>query len=574
MSGVEVAGLVLGALPLLFAAVDLQKDGMRRGLLAFRKRAYVGKLSRALLLHRQIVAENMKAIASASGCEEIWLVDESPLRYLEEEKVREQILDFLGQENYTALAGALDASYEIVKKVGQNIAGLLPGGKGPTDDLLAIITANQCLKGKLDVVPRVKLLFRVNDLKSAVEELDATAAAVDRFTRVLLSNQQMAKDAPSRRAVRLAKALRTVRGFAANLYLALHNGWDGCHIQHEADLFLEDRLSEAAAITERHRARKNAPALLFHLVLTASICQGQWLSYQTAVRVYDGDDSGLDHPGTPAVSRQDTASTQVTLVAPGTTAPTPLDVRLVSNICGALASAAGTKRGVSLVLTKNQHMGVTLTDETPLMPSGKQGKRLTLKEYLSLALRSRHNTPLKHRMMLALRLASNLLQLLQTSWLQAPWSKEAVYFLLQPGKGAQNSSPLGLVDLDQPFISLVFDDQKSVEQPRCQIQPRVALLELGILLLELWHQQPFEARFGQDSTADGYYQRLAMAIEWLDDTSDPMPEQYDRAVSLCVRGVIGGESHLASWEDIGFWGAICADVIEPLQKNCKLWQRT
>jgi hypothetical protein len=116
------------------------------------------------------------------------------------------------------------------------------------------------------------------------------------------------------------------------------------------------------------------------------------------------------------------------------------------------------------------------------------------------------------------------------------------------------------------------------------IDAKQTLLELGILLLEIWHQEPFQSRLpssiitatGSDArplTSGSYYQRLAAAIKWLDDTTDPMPEQYDRAASLCICGAIGGGSRLADWDDMAFWTAMCADVIEPLQTNCRPWQR-
>ena len=68
--------------------------------------------------------------------------------------------------------------------------------------------------------------------------------------------------------------------------------------------------------------------------------------------------------------------------------------------------------------------------------------------------------------------------------------------------------------------------------------------------------------------------RLALRRpRYLDDSSDPMPEQYEKAASLCIRCVIGGSSNFAGWDDTSFWSAVCADIIEPLQKNCKPWQR-
>jgi hypothetical protein len=89
MSGIEVAGLVLGALPILFTAVDCSKDGIHRVGAAFRKKKYVQKLGHALLLQQQILGETEKSVLMASGCEDIWRFDQSPLHYLGESKVRE-----------------------------------------------------------------------------------------------------------------------------------------------------------------------------------------------------------------------------------------------------------------------------------------------------------------------------------------------------------------------------------------------------------------------------------------------------------------------------------------------------
>jgi hypothetical protein len=61
--------------------------------------------------------------------------------------------------------------------------------QGVATDLLGIIKAKQDANGKqLDLNPRIKLMFGVTQLKVAVQELDDTASALDRFTRMVLSN--------------------------------------------------------------------------------------------------------------------------------------------------------------------------------------------------------------------------------------------------------------------------------------------------------------------------------------------------------------------------------------------------
>lgn len=129
MSAFDVVGVMLRVIPILFDSVDLSKEGIQRVRVGFRKRIYVRKLARALLLQKQTLSETMKSLAIASGCGEVWRLDSDPLGYLNDEDAREQILDFLGHANTVALNGAFDQSYETIKKIAGNIGGLVPALK-------------------------------------------------------------------------------------------------------------------------------------------------------------------------------------------------------------------------------------------------------------------------------------------------------------------------------------------------------------------------------------------------------------------------------------------------------------
>ncbi|KAB5586280.1 hypothetical protein GE09DRAFT_945472 [Coniochaeta sp. 2T2.1] len=580
MSGFEIAGVVLGALPVLFACVDLPKQGIQRGLLLFRKRAYIDKLARALLLQKQIIAENIKSVASAAGCDDVWLIDDNPYTYLNDRKVQAQILDYLGSENYTAFSAVLGQSRDILKKLALNLRGFLPGGEGPSDDLLEIIARNSLKTRKLDLAPRVKLVFAIKDIKSAVEELDKTAADIDRFTKVVLSNRQTASGSASRKATRLAKTLRRVRDSAEDLAFALQDCWkSGCHEQHEASLFLDDRVKSTSATPDGGTRKKNiSPEVVFRLLLSSQTNSGQASSYHAAVQV-DNDEPDMD---TDVVEHlkpraQTAVSPQVTHLHVQTTTPLAAIPGFVSveSICLTLKLCLLDKGGAWFVLTKDGRIGLKQsTDKTSPRPPHltQSARRICLKDILSSGSGSSHKNPLKFRMLLALRLASSLLQLHNTRWLGKAWSKHSVSFPLRSSQGQGTE----VADFDQPFVSLSFSGamhSKNKEAPPVEL--KVALLELGILLLEIWHQESFESRCGggDGQVPTGYYQRLALAIEWLDDAADPMPEQYEKAASLCIRCVIGGTSNFAGWDDMAFWSAVCADIIEPLQKNCKPWQR-
>jgi len=140
MSGFEIAGVVLGALPILFKAVDFSKDGFSRVGLALHKRKNVQKLARALLLQQQILEETIKSILLASGCEDIWRLDQDPYTYLTDDIVQDEVLDFLGVKNDAAFTGALEQSFHIVKNIAKNITGLVPSYKVCFNTRLSCIT--------------------------------------------------------------------------------------------------------------------------------------------------------------------------------------------------------------------------------------------------------------------------------------------------------------------------------------------------------------------------------------------------------------------------------------------------
>ena len=129
MSGVEVAGLVLGVLPVLIEAVESYKRGIQRGKIFFSRRKVVEKLALALLLQQQTLAETVKSILTRSGCGEIRRLEIDPIVYLQEADVQEQILEYLGAENHVTFIWALRQSSDIAKRVIRNLAGLVTAAK-------------------------------------------------------------------------------------------------------------------------------------------------------------------------------------------------------------------------------------------------------------------------------------------------------------------------------------------------------------------------------------------------------------------------------------------------------------
>jgi hypothetical protein len=412
-------------------------------------------------------------------------------------------------------------------------------------------------------------MLGITDLKATIQEIDDGTAALDRFSRLTLSNRQTIQSDSSRKALKLAKALRHIRNFASTLYTAILDGFrEECHDKHETRLYLEDRVETAADILQRiGKAKSTTPLIIFDLVFTAGTVQKEKVSFETAVQVFDEEDcddnfnlplKGLNYPD----SR---ASSVVRLLVSQASSSSKREIVSISSICAAIKDAGASQRRISFALVGNQRIGTIMDDAHPFrqLQEG-TSDAISLKQILQV---EKNLLPWKFRMLLALRLASSLLQLLQTQWLDRAWSKDVVFFLVHPAT-PQTARTQAQIDLNRPFVQCTFGGTKQAHR---SIEPKVALLELGILLLEIWHKTTLEARFGLEEAPTAYYDRMARAVEWLDDADEPLPDLYDKSVAHCFRVNISGDTRFLDWEDTKLWGVICGDIIAPLSKICKQW---
>lgn len=422
-----------------------------------------------------------------------------------------------------------------------------------------------------DLAPKIKLLLGITDIKDMIQEIDKACNALDRFLRLTLSNCQSTNSNSSRNSLKMAKAFRRIRGVAQGLYNAVRDGFhDECHDSHETRLYLDDRIDTALHLLHRRRATATStPQMIFDLVFRAEGKRENMLYYETAVQVIDDyyvDDIDL-------ISSPESVKAAVTFYVTDAPSASKPKVATIDSICTTIEEARGMESGLSFALLGNRHIG-TLPDQntTPVTRSLCRGDHRDLIS-LSQILKTKSSIlPLKPRMHLSLRLASSLLQLLKTPWLTQAWSKDSVFFLEfdTSSTPTNRTNQIAQPDLNRPFVVCNFSGESPVVHPT---EPKAALLELGIILLEIWHGMTLEARFGLDesdshSRSMNYYERLVKALEWQDDGANPMLGLYGQTVSHCLTGNRVSSGTL-TWEDSKLWSSICSDVIEPLSKLCK-----
>ncbi|GAB1312451.1 hypothetical protein MFIFM68171_02661 [Madurella fahalii] len=149
----------------------------------------------------------------------------------------------------------------------------------------------------------------------------------------------------------------------------------------------------------------------------------------------------------------------------------------------------------------------------------------------------------KQRALLAADIASSILPFQRTHWLSSPWSSQTIRFAVPPANTGQSCGNRLTVGA---FIEQNHDALKSTG-PVPNLEPQAALLELSILLLEIWHQKSLkdwalEAKT-EVNTPDS---RRIAATGWLQATDKELPVNYLDAIEQCL-AICSGKLRCEAW---------------------------
>lgn len=123
MSGVEAAGFVLAAVPIVLQLLEKYKEGIDRTAVIFRRRKHVEKLGHALLMQHALLGANLKSLLLDSGVDGASDVLDDPFGVLRAVGVEDTLEEYMGQENYRAYSYALLQCEKYVKEVTGSLEG-------------------------------------------------------------------------------------------------------------------------------------------------------------------------------------------------------------------------------------------------------------------------------------------------------------------------------------------------------------------------------------------------------------------------------------------------------------------
>lgn len=276
-------------------------------------------------------------------------------------------------------------------------------------------------------------------------------------------------------------------------------------------------------------------------------------------------------PPKPPIKKGVRFATQAQNTVSAALEPEP-NLTLIQDLCKAIAKLQQPQRNLCLgflvdEFSKRKH-GIY-----PLPPSSMTQESwtvLSLSHVLSRKADLRRPFTTYDKLRVSVILASSVLQLHKTPWIDERWGKDDILFINRP------SGPL----FDHPYVSRQFSTCKisQTNQPctsdganTCRIIRNKPLFDLGVLLIELWYGQPLEKlRIPADLDTDGtpnltsdWYtaDRIVDKIHW------DAGSRYSDAVRRCIR--CDFDQRETSLENENFRQVVYDGVVSLLVKNFK-----
>lgn len=398
----------------------------------------------------------------------------------------------------------------------------------------------------------------MKSLEEDCRKLDESISAMDRFLGRLASNHQLSGNHPSGRSKRIARIFWSLRTHASNLYTAISTSWEqDCHEEHEVKLRLEDRLGE---FKHHHKAEATKSALhIFELVFVGSFPSQHRLWHETTVHVLRptaNDQDGDDEQTSTAAVQQKPPKVKVAIVQPST-GPERQKPRKIQGICSAIQQAQADQEDLHFMLTSRRRFARPPTRKG-WVSSCKYKDTVSLSNILDAKCSNKEARGLSSwatKVNLALLVASNFLQLLETPWIRRKLCSSAVSFL--------QDTPDQL-DLSRPFLCCPFGPAVAATSCDARLPVSDALVELGIMLLEIWHATTLRQKFGLDAEPAGR-ERQMKALDWYEEVDTQLPGRYCQAIFHCISGIRGAIPGELRSDDMRLWESMCEKVIQPLR---------
>ncbi|KAI1123793.1 hypothetical protein F5Y10DRAFT_45532 [Nemania abortiva] len=568
MSGFEIVGVVFGAIPLVISALEHYKTGQSIVAALIKYQGQLDKLLHQLKAQQTAFYFEILQLLRSAEIEEVEnRTDISPqdcLSILQNNKNGGKLQEYLGI-HYIVFLDVLRRYEQCLGKIAKKLKHIRRLPNASKDDLAALLIANPLVKGHFEFTERISFSINRGTLNALIEELGEDRLSLKAIIKGTKTEKDYFIKHPSSESKRLSGILSRVSASAKALYIAMCQSCAcACQNSHKVFLGLHNRMPQAELT--KTAGRLASDPLIFELV------------FETQNNLREAHVKASPHDVLDTLPIRTKRSVPSNLVSKQLTIqsrhvsfqdhkePIP-DINTAKQSPKASTKVLGICDLVSQSQTRDYILSLKLKGEAldfiqELHPGDRQlSLPITLETVLrqGAADKKSRMTP-KQRTLMALDIASSIIQLRETCWFSPAFSSRVIKCI--PGANAKSARVSTVAFVEQ------VTELSRASSPGCE--PKVALLELTILLFELWHHETLEmwaaeSGFGETGTTR---ERLAAAMEWRDATAEEFPVLYleaaEQCLSLCVQ-------RSRKWDDDEFLKLYCENVIRPLQKSCENW---
>ncbi|KAF2866629.1 hypothetical protein BDV95DRAFT_631755 [Massariosphaeria phaeospora] len=571
MSGIEVAGLVLGAVPLIIAALEAYNEGLDpiKSFVRWERELpqFIRKLRNQHVHYAQTIRILLETITTEFELAE--MLSEPSGQLWKDKDMLLKLEDKL-QESYQAYRSTIADIERITKRIADKL-DLERAVELTRNDLEAIIVANPPkANDKFEFRKRVRFGMNKKTIKALLEELDDCNKQLERFTDKSEKIETFRKVTKPSFATRLQR----IQSYARNLHESLLLSWScSCRSYHKTSLQLEPRGNIYA--TKTKKAGQSAQTCFRVSFTSSGDSTHPWHLQIAEIHIKEEDDQKCSTPLKPEKKPRMAKS-----VSFGNTPPPPYSVlqnpaaalppvlQEVKDMCASIQQLHKSSPCIGFSLdSRSKLRGVYPI--TPTIESKVASCELVTLEELLDSPPEVNGKPAKlskkERYALALTLASSALQLNGTPWFPDRWGAKDILF-------HRTLSGHRLIDIDHPYVTSKLDElskvASNVQKPRGFHNKNTILLALAVALLELYFgvsaekHQKSEDGTANDAQLTNPWTLLALAYEWTESEQENMSAAFSNAVSHCLQCF---SNPSASLQDNDFLQAAVEGIVLPLQ---------
>jgi hypothetical protein len=560
-TGIEAAGLVLGAIPLILAGLQFYAEGI-----SVTKRLWKYKEEVSIILH-DLRAENTMFVNSinilligvVSQKEMVEFLNDPKGERWKEEKFDRKLRARL-RTSYDSYMGSITQMVTIAEKFQEQLK-LDKSGKPQFSEKNAF----------KEHYKRLKFSLKKSDYKELMDRLRRANESLDRLTN------QTTKLETHQRERQSVPNFRTIKERADSFYSALRSGWTcPCQADHTVSLRLEPRMDDATSDDDdddEHDHKMRDPFhVLFHYnhhhpaTVTPPNTSRPWCWEEADVRVEFEEQEAAAVAGNAQKSKSVRFAKQNMKKAVKAALEPQPDLQPIKDLCAAISDLQKPQRDVCFSLLASeiaiQKYGVHI------YPTKKQLSNTDTWSVSSLRmLLDDSGFARRDRLKLAVTLASSVLQLHETPWLDQSWGKDSIFFVKRPG----------MTVYDQPFVSQHFSQAVPIAttgfpSSMSRIIRNQPLYALGVALIELWYGKTIsELHQDHDGPQNTGIPQVDLMTEWnsadrlVDELYNEAGGKYSDAVRRCIR--CDFDSRASSLGDVRFQRDVYQGVVAQLKEN-------